>query len=489
MTIQLNVLRALLAIAVLALSTTIRAQPEAAEALTIREAIDKVLANAVRAKTAHLDLGTQLKQAALGRRDFVPQAVLSGQSERSNQDRSASASLSSTWKMRTGASLSAAVGRSVVRSPSLADATRQTGTTTTQSLGLTQPLLRGAGTEVATVNERQSDLSSNGARRDFAQAMADLVFDTVSAYFALEQARRNVALARETIERLQKMRAVNDALLAAGRIPRTTLLQNDLDEAQATFSLAQAEQAETVAQRTLLRLLTSDAQDPDRARITLGDSFAGLAERPALDEREAMAIALERRSDVRSARDAVASARLSLVSARDALRDQLDVYAKVDRQRSTLPLAPPTTTNVPAVGVQFSMTLDKTALHTAADTAGAGVTKAELALAEAERNAIAETRDALKAIDFAQAQHRLAQRTAELAARRLDDEVEKTRAGRSSATELTQAQDALRDARSQEVQARYAIFTARLDLQRVTGTILEQWGVDGQVAAMQPPQP
>lgn len=103
-----------------------------------------------------------------------------------------------------------------------------------------------------------------------------------------------------------------------------------------------------------------------------------------------------------------------------------------------------------------------------------------------ERNAISETRDALKAIDFAQAQYRLSQRTAELAARRLEDEIEKTRAGRSSATELTQAQDSLRDARSQEVQARYAIFTAQLDLQRVTGTLLERWGVAERAASMLP---
>lgn len=72
---------------------------------------------------------------------------------------------------------------------------------------------------------------------------------------------------------------------------------------------------------------------------------------------------------------------------------------------------------------------------------------------------------------------------------RLEDEVEKARAGRSSATELTQAQDSLRDARSQEVQARYAIFTTQLDLQRVTGTFLERWGVAERTASMLPAEP
>ena len=137
-----------------------------------------------------------------------------------------------------------------------------------------------------------------------------------------------------------------------------------------------------------------------------------------------------------------------------------------------------------AVGVIFSVVLDKSSLRTAVDAAQVTLAKAELALAETERDAVSQTRDAIKAIDFAQVQLRLAQRTAELAAQRLDDEVEKARAGRSSATDLTQAQDSLRDARSQEVQARYAVFIARLALQRATGTVLEQWGVAAQAPGL-----
>lgn len=450
--------------------------------LGIREAIEAVLARSVAAQNARWDLGLQLRQAALARREFLPQGTLSGQAERARDTDSANASLNSTWKLRSGAVLSAALGRSVVRSPALPDAQRQTSAATTQSLGLTQPLLRGAGFEVATVSERQAELSAADARRGFTQTISDLVFDTVSAYFALEQARRTVDLARETIARLAKTRAVNDALLAAGRIARTALLQNEVDEAQAAFSLAQAEQAETVARRTLLRLVDRESPDPDRTRVVLGDSFARYADGAVPSEAQAVAATLEQRADVRSARSAVVSARLALVGARDALRDQLDVYAKLDRQRSTGLAA--TQSSNPAVGVMFSVVLDKASLRTAVDAAQVTLTKAELALAEAERDAVSQTRDAIKAIDFAQTQLRLAQRTAELAAQRLDDEIEKARAGRSSATDLTQAQDSLRDARSQEVQARYAVFTARLDLQRATGTVLEQWGVAAQAAAL-----
>jgi outer membrane protein TolC len=484
-----TVIAAVMACAAPALAGQVAAVMPPASRLGIREAIDDVLARSVAAQTARLDVDTQLQQAALARRDFMPQATLSGQTERTSDTNSSNAALASTWKLRSGATVLGTVGRSVVRNPGVLDTHRHTNTTTVQSIGLTQPLLRGAGVEAATLTERLAELSASGARRDFTESIADLVFKTITAYFALEQARRNVDLAHETIGRLAKVRAVNEALLAAGRIPRTTLLQNDVDEAQATFSLAQSKQAETVARRTLLRLIARDAQEAEQTELVLQDSFVDHADGAPPPESQAVAIALERRSDVRSARSAVTSARLAWVGARDASRDQLDVYVKVDRQRSTSPFASSATTNVPAIGVSFSMTLDKTAQHTAVNAANVAVTKSELALAETERSAISETRDAVRAIDFAQTQYRLSQRTAELAARRLDDEVEKARAGRSSATELTQAQDALRDASSQEVQARYAIFTARLDLQRVTGTLLERWGVAERTASMLPAEP
>jgi outer membrane protein TolC len=447
----------------------------------VHEAIDRMLANA-KAGGARMDLGDQLKLAAGARREFLPQVLLSAQSERTGEGSSSSSELQTTWRFRTGASLSASVGRSVMRGPVQPATSGRTDRITTQSLELSQPLLRGSGVEAATIGERQADLAASSARRDFAEALANLVFDTVNAYFALEQARRNLDLAHETISRLGKMRAVNEALLAAGRIPRTTLSQNDLDAAQAKLALARAEQVEMVAKRTLLRLTADNLHDTDAAQIILRDSFAGHAAAAVPSEREAIAMALNRRGDVGRARDSVASARLRLASARDAARDQLDVYTKLDRQRSALPAAE---TTVSTVGLRFSIALDKTSWRDAVAAASLGLDKAELLLSEVERTVSAETRDALKAIDFAKAQQWLAQRTAELAERHLDDEVERTRAGRSSAIELAQAQDALRDARAQETQARYGVFTAQLDLQRATGTILERWGAAGQVETMQ----
>jgi outer membrane protein TolC len=269
--------------------------------LGIREAIEEVLERSVAAKSARLDVGTQLQQAALAQREFLPQATLSGQSERSGATNSSSAALASTWKLRNGATVSASIGRSVVRSPGLPDMQRQSSTNTTQSIGVTQPVLRGAGFDVTKVAETLAELSATDARHEFIQSIIDLVFNTITSYFALEQAQRTVGLARESIVRQAKTRAVNDALYKAGRIARSSLLQGDVDEAQGKFALAQAEHAETVARRALLRLIAHDEQDPDRTLVVLRDSFVDQADDKLPSESQVVAVSLERRSDVRSA--------------------------------------------------------------------------------------------------------------------------------------------------------------------------------------------
>lgn len=476
--------------------------------LGVRQALQEVLGRATSVLTQKLDIDLQTQQARLASHEFLPQTTLTGQFDRTDataaglnagSSRSTSGAVSTSWKLRTGTTLLASVGRTVVQSavpmstvpqegvPATASGTTRMGTTTS-SIGLTHPLLRGAGRELVTLAERQAALGLVSAQEGFVQGMTDVVFSCISSYFAVEQARRNVSLALATSARTQEVRRVNDALLAAGRIARTELLQNDADSAQAEFSLTQARQAETVARRELLRLIRYDDDvDPDRVSLELSDSFSDYLSQWRPEEGPMLQAAMANRVDLQLARDSVASSRLSLIAARDGLRNQLDVYAKLDHVASGHSVSSPSVNR--GVGVLLTIALDKSSQQFALASAQAALEKAELALAEQVRTVTAGTRDALVNISFSEQQLRMAQRAAELAKQRLADEVEKARAGRSSATDLSFAQDGLRQASSQEVQAQYAVFTAKLELQRVTGTLLEQWQVDSVVRAMIPPTP
>ncbi|WP_230586805.1 TolC family protein, partial [Ralstonia solanacearum] len=88
------------------------------------------------------------------------------------------------------------------------------------SVSLSQPLLRGSGSDVVLLNERRATLALESARRSFLQTRRDVVLNGVLAYFALEQAKQNLTLAQAALQRANEARSINEALLAAGRIAR-----------------------------------------------------------------------------------------------------------------------------------------------------------------------------------------------------------------------------------------------------------------------------
>ncbi|WP_229213355.1 MULTISPECIES: TolC family protein [unclassified Duganella] len=459
--------------------------------LSIQDALQGALTRAVVIQTQQLDVEQQQLQTEQARHEFLPQAVLSSQWERERTSATgaaatrgaiASGNLLSTWKLRSGTQLSLSEGRQYNRDGQAVPMAGPDATGTpnnnsrTSSLSLTQPLLRGAGGDVVLLNEHRAALALESARKGFLQTQRDVVLGGVVAYFGLEQAQQNVALAQAALKRAAEARSINEELLAAGRISRIALLQSDADAAQTELALMQSRQAENVARRQLLRVIGRYDLDADRTAVTLADSFISYLPMPSQGVGAAMQAALARRVDLELAADAVKAGQFGVIEADDGLRNQLDFYVRRD-QSSDNGAGPTTRRSNIAVGLNYSIPLDKSAARVASSAARIALRKAELSRADLKRNARAEVSDALKNIEFAALQYRMAQRTAELARQRLAAEIEKTRAGRSSATDLSLAQDALNQTLSQETQAHFAIFMAQLELQRVSGTVLEQWHV------------
>ena len=464
--------------------------------LSIDEALQGALTRAVAIQTQQLDVQQQQAQTEQAGHEFLPQTVLSSQLERDSASSTglpdargtlASGNLISTWKLRSGTQLSFSEGRQFKRQgeAALAQGLAETSGSRASSLALTQPLLRGSGSDVVLLNERRAELALERARKGFLQTRRDVVLGGVMAYFGLEQAQQNVALAQAALKRAAESRSINADLLAAGRISRIALLQSDADVAQAELTLMQVRQAEHVARRQLLRLIGRHDLDADSTQVTLTDSFADYLPAHTAGEQAVLRDALAKRVDLELAAD-VKEGRFGVIAADDGMRNQLDLSLRRDRAGDTASGVPMRRSNL-AVGLSYSIPLDKSASRLAAGAARVALRKAELSRADLERTARAEVSDALKNIDFAVVQHRMAQRNAELARQRMEAEVEKARAGRSSATDLSLAQDMLNQALHQEVQARFAIFTAQLELQRVSGTVLEQWHVDALAPGSLPP--
>ena len=97
--------------------------------------------------------------------------------------------------------------------------------------------------------------------------------------------------------------------------------------------------------------------------------------------------------------------------------------------------------------------------------------------------------DAVRQQQFASQQLALTQTNIEVARQRHDAELDRFRLGRTSALELSVAQQAMTSSRVQLLQSQFEVLTARLGVFKATGRLLEAVGLQAQVDRWSQGQP
>lgn len=435
------------------------------------------LDNAFSVLSAAQDLRLQSEQLnEVARGEFRPKATLNLGAQRvgTRADESSvslanqkSSTLTTAWKLHSGTSLSTQVANSLTG----------TARATTVTVGITQPLLRGFGKEVTTASLRATEIALEVARLDFEQIATDAVFNALQTYFDRNLATQRVTIARDSLETAQRMHDVNRTLVDVGRSAANVLLQSEADLAQSRLALAQAEQDENVAKRALLVAIGAEASaiDADVATPDRVDQYINMA-MPTLREATDTALALQ--SSTRISRENLKVAELLLLQAEDQLRLPLNLSVSASRATSGAPASGRTDASV---GLSTEIAFDRSDLRFAKSSASVGVRKAQMQLAETERTVRHAVADAVYQHEFAVQQLALARSGAEIGRRRLQMELEKQRLGRSSALELSTTRREVADAENQVVQASHQVLRSQLDLWKITGRLLAQWGLDNQV--------
>jgi outer membrane protein TolC len=466
-------------LATLLLATAVNGATAAPASLKLgaAEAAGLALDNGIAVLSGALDLKLQSQQLdAVARGEFRPKASLNfkGQSTGSRTDGTSattanqySSSFDTTWKLYSGTQLAL---RAV-------DSTNGGVKGRSVSVSLTQPLWRGFGEALATASLRSAESSLEIAKVVFEQTATETVSNTLQAYFALNLAVSRTRVAREGLQTAQRMDEVNRALVAAGRSPTSALLQSEAEVEQAKLAASQAEQEEVAARRALLVAIGDEASGLDRAVETpdLPEKYVDLSV-PALNE--AIELALASQPAIRMAHESVHSARLQLLQAQDQMKLPLDLTVSATRDPSLR--GQPGMASA-AVGLSSEIVLDRAPLRYARSAAQAGVRKAEMQFAEAQRTTRHAIADLISAHNFALQQLALAQRGAEIGRRRLEMELEKQLLGRSSSIELSSARREAVDAENQVAQSNYQLLLAKIAVWKATGTLLRQWGLADRV--------
>ncbi|HUR29517.1 MAG TPA: TolC family protein, partial [Planctomycetota bacterium] len=169
-------------------------------------------------------------------------------------------------------------------------------------IALTQPLLRGFGSEIANEALTQAERSTLYAIRDFELFREDYSISVASSYYDLVQQKQTVENQRRNMENLAEERRKAEALFQVGRKPELELLRAKRSELTSKNALIEAEES--------LRLAL------DRFRI-----FLGLPASDRVDVRpeEPSFVAID--YDVNSAIECALANRLDFLNQKEQLED------------------------------------------------------------------------------------------------------------------------------------------------------------------------
>lgn len=345
------------------------------------------------------------------------------------------------------------------------------------TLSVIQPLLRGAGPDVATAPLRQARLEERYNRLRLKSTVADTVTEIVGVYHQFLLARQQIALARNALDRARELETTNRALIRAGRMAEAELVQAQSTAVNQELAVLQAEGAFDTARLRLLGLLALDLN----TRIVPADRLT--AEPVRVELEAARSLAFENRPDYLSQMIANEAAKIGLDVARNQRLWDLTVVAGVSLPGSgrtglrASERLPNTKTDLRA-GIQLSIPINNPAIEQQEVQATVGLRQAELQLDRLRIEVETQVRDGVRDLEASWRRYTLSRRARELAERTLAVETVKLRAGRSTNFQVVAFQDQLRAAESAELGTLIAYLDSLVALDRLLGTTLDTWRIE-----------
>ncbi len=351
-----------------------------------------------------------------------------------------------------------------------------TGFGATGRISMTQPLLRGAGTDVGEVDLRAARQARTQAEQAKRRVASQLVRDVLVAYWELWYATEGVRIEEAALELARKQERDAQSRVGQGSLAAADALTFSTKVAELEESVVSAE-ATRLSKSLELERLTGVRAEGGELRAASGPPTTGTA--PSRAELEA---ALKSDSiELAELESQIETARLRAEVAGDAQRARLDVegYAESRGVSENIPgafeRAGQANWVTAHVGLTFELPLDDSRRRAEKTDALLAVSSAKKSLQSARDRVAA---DAALGVANERASRRrlaLAERTRELAQKTFQAEEERYRLGLSIPVQVQQAQDNVRRAELREARARVDLVEEQTQLLHYVGKLLSMY--------------
>lgn len=440
--------------------------PGRALPLSLEESVSLALRNNRDIESAYLDRTRDALALELAEDQFLPDLEIDGGPTTSRSGRrSASVDTTLSSELPTGGDISLSWTNSLDSDSGETQVTSE----------IVQPLWRGGGLDANLADLRGARLGFDRGLLNLRAGIIDTITEVIVAHRALTLAQFEIDLAVRSLQRAKDQQRANQRLLAAGRIARFDVVQNQTNIAVREVDLATSELALEDARRNLLQLLDIETG----VQLIAEDAST---DRPIdVDREQALAIAFANRPDFLEAQLASEEARLALDVARSEGRrigvdavlgasyddtlftdDDFDQGSFTDYQASLR-------LNIPFGDVARQQSMQRALLDIRAD---------KISFAEVRNSIDTDITNLVANITTAKSRIDLAERAEILAEAQLKAERIKFARGLSSTLDVILLEDGLIESELSTLNARVTYSDALTELDRALGMTLDSWGVE-----------
>lgn len=435
--------------------------------LELADAIGLALRDNRAIRSAYLERVTQKFDLRVARDQFAPQLSLKAryQGNRTHADRMRQAQLTPSASLLTpyGARISLDWTYDHARAGRAGRQYRDGA-----NLMIIQPLLRGAGRDIASAPLRQAQLAEQLNRLALRDEVAQVITRTITQYRDLLRAQERLRITEDALARAQRWVHVNQALIAAGRMPAFEVVQAEAEVASQELAREGSRNRLYQSRLALAQLLAVDLATPLRAVEHVR------ADQLPLSIQQAMARAEMLQPAYLMQQVAGEQAAIALQVARDAQSWDLSLVGGASQSRER-----------PAdrvaweqyLGLELAIPIGDLSRRQSLVQAEVAVQIQRLSLVESHQQLQRDVSSAIHDLEAGWRQLGIANRALELSRRKLEIEQEKLAAGRSSNFQVLSFESDLRQAQSTQLDTTIDYLDAQVVLDQVLGTTLERWDV------------
>jgi outer membrane protein TolC len=355
------------------------------------------------------------------------------------------------------------------------------GFTSSLQVALTQPLLRGAGSDAIEAPLREAELARDAAQLQREATARTTLVTIATSYYQLALAWRQLEVRRATLDSARKQLDVTEALIRTDKIPQSETFEVEEAIALREQDVIGAEQQiyELSLQLRQLVGLDIDAKDLTVTPELLPDAVTT----QDLTIEAAVTAAFAHSADLAARHATRAAAEVAVAAAVNAARSRLDLAVSGGPQGTAETFGGSISNGIENHGyvAQLSLTLDH-AVQRRTERGGEAAARAQLSRAEVDERALraqiaAQATRAVQRYRAAIASLDLGTKAIASAENSTTAEQKKFELGKSTTFDVLRKQEELEQARLRRASATADYLVARAQLDGLTGAILTNYHV------------